>query len=212
MEGILNRKVRNFITANHLLGAEDRILVGLSGGADSVCLLLILSELGYDCLAAHCNFHLRGEESMRDEDFCRELCERVGVEFRKKDFDVEGCCRDHKESVEMACRRLRYDWWDDTIWLSEYENGHNKISFAQYTKSVAGNFMANTENSEVYETLVNGEAGFLLIHHSQYADDTATLTWIHDGYLFKIIADTQIDLSSLAELIVPEDVPEEYIF
>ncbi|MBD5334550.1 MAG: tRNA lysidine(34) synthetase TilS [Bacteroides sp.] len=115
MEGILNRKVRNFITANHLLGADDRILVGLSGGADSVCLLLILSELGYDCLAAHCNFHLRGEESMRDEDFCRELCERVGVEFRKKDFDVEGCCHDHKESVEMACRRLRYDWWEEML-------------------------------------------------------------------------------------------------
>ena len=66
-----------------------RVLVALSGGADSVALLRALLSLGYDCVAAHCNFHLRGEESMRDERFVRQLCARLNVPLRVRDFDVE---------------------------------------------------------------------------------------------------------------------------
>ncbi|MDR1383981.1 MAG: 7-cyano-7-deazaguanine synthase, partial [Planctomycetaceae bacterium] len=59
------KTVKNFIKAHDLLKPGDKIIVGLSGGADSVVLLFILHQLGYECLAAHCNFHLRGEESLR---------------------------------------------------------------------------------------------------------------------------------------------------
>lgn len=92
--------------------AQQRVLVALSGGADSVALLRVLLEAGCRCHAAHCNFHLRGEESMRDERFVRDLCQRLGVPLSIKDFDVPAWQQEHGGSVEMACRELRYDWFE----------------------------------------------------------------------------------------------------
>ena len=88
------------------------VLVALSGGADSVALLLTLKELGIECHAAHCNFHLRGEESMRDERFVRELCQRLSVPLIVKDFDVAEHQQNYGGSTEMACRELRYAWFE----------------------------------------------------------------------------------------------------
>ena len=88
------------------------VLVALSGGADSVALLLTLLELGIDCRAAHCNFHLRGEESMRDECFVRDLCQRLEVPLTVKEFDVAAHQQSHGGSTEMACRELRYTWFE----------------------------------------------------------------------------------------------------
>ena len=66
--------VNRFIEEKSLFFQKDKILVALSGGADSVALLRVLLALGYTCEAAHCNFHLRGKESDRDENFVRSLC------------------------------------------------------------------------------------------------------------------------------------------
>ncbi|MDE5749822.1 MAG: tRNA lysidine(34) synthetase TilS [Duncaniella sp.] len=87
------------------------VTVGLSGGADSVALLRVLLDLGVRVSARHCNFGLRGEESDRDERFCRDLCARLGVELRVRRFDVGARRRETGESIEMACRELRYGWW-----------------------------------------------------------------------------------------------------
>lgn len=121
--------INRFISARQLLHKEERIIVGLSGGADSVALLSVLCELGYDCLAAHCNFHLRGEESNRDERFCRQLCDRLNVELLVKDFDVQAFRDATGESIEMACRTLRYDWWNSLLQSSKgavIAVGHHK--------------------------------------------------------------------------------------
>ena len=88
------------------------VLVALSGGADSVALLRLLLAVGCDCRALHCNFHLRGEESMRDERFVRELCERFEVPLMVRDFDVAAWQQNHGGSVEMACREMRYQWFE----------------------------------------------------------------------------------------------------
>lgn len=91
---------------------QHPVIVALSGGADSVALLRVLLEAGCDCHAAHCNFHLRGEESMRDERFVRELCDKLNVPLSVKDFDVPTFQLEHGGSVEMACRTLRYTWFE----------------------------------------------------------------------------------------------------
>ncbi len=86
-------------------------LVALSGGADSVCLLLTLLEKGEVGAAAHCNFQLRGEESERDEQFVRQLCQEKGVRLLVKRFNTTDEAKRTGESIEMAARRLRYDWF-----------------------------------------------------------------------------------------------------
>ncbi|MCM1076613.1 MAG: tRNA lysidine(34) synthetase TilS [Bacteroides sp.] len=115
MTSIFGKKIAKFIDDNHLLRHDDRVIVGLSGGADSVSLLKVLVDLGYDCLATHCNFHLRGDESMRDEQFCRDLCVVMNIQLMTVDFDVAARCASTSESVEMACRGLRYEWWEKLL-------------------------------------------------------------------------------------------------
>ncbi len=109
------KTIESFIQDYHLIDKETKVIVGLSGGADSVALLTVLHELNYSVIAAHCNFHLRGDESIRDENFCRQLCSKMGVELIVRHFDVESHRNTHSESVEMACRTLRYDWWNGLI-------------------------------------------------------------------------------------------------
>lgn len=105
--------IRRFALRNGTPEPGDRpVVVALSGGADSVALLSALVESGYSCVAAHCNFHLRGEESNRDMRLCRDLCSSLGVDLYVRDFDVAGRRRSTGESVEMACRALRYEWFD----------------------------------------------------------------------------------------------------
>lgn len=92
-----------------------KLLAGVSGGADSTALLLALHTVRpVDVVALHCNFHLRGEESDRDRQFVERLCRRLGVELRCVDFDVAAWrARNPGHSVEMACRELRYGWFEE---------------------------------------------------------------------------------------------------
>ena len=82
--------------------ADRLYLVALSGGADSVALLLCLKDLGYRVEAVHCNFRLRGEESDRDEDFCKRLCEKENVLLHITHYDTRSYASLHGISIEMA--------------------------------------------------------------------------------------------------------------
>ena len=104
--------VSSYISRRGLLDKQSLYVVALSGGADSVALLLVLQELGYKVEAAHCNFHLRGDEANRDEAFAKELCERRGVPFHIVHFDTYAYASLHKVSIEMAARRLRYAYFE----------------------------------------------------------------------------------------------------
>ena len=108
----LLERVRQYIARHIPLSYQHLVLVGLSGGADSVALLSILTELGYRCEACHCNFGLRGEESLRDRRFAENVAAELGVPFREVAFDTLAYAETNKVSVEMACRELRYAWFE----------------------------------------------------------------------------------------------------
>lgn len=110
---MFRERVQQFIDDKVLFKSTDKVLVALSGGADSVALLRVLLALGYPCECAHCNFHLRGEESDRDEAFVRALCQHLGVVLHVKHFATEEYAHQHGWSIEMAARELRYDWFKE---------------------------------------------------------------------------------------------------
>ena len=104
-------KIETYIKKHKLLNTSGLYIAALSGGADSVALLLLLKEHGFNVHAAHCNFHLRGAESDRDEAFCVEFCQKLGVELHRAHFDTREYAEVHKVSIEMAARELRYNWF-----------------------------------------------------------------------------------------------------
>lgn len=107
------KKIAHFIEQHKLLSKDKKYIVALSGGADSVCLLLVLRRLGYDVEAAHCNFKLRGEEADRDEQFCVELCKKHYIKIHLVHFDTNFYAISHKISIEMAARELRYSYFEN---------------------------------------------------------------------------------------------------
>jgi len=104
--------VASYIEQNHLLTPGCKVIAGLSGGADSVCLTHILIKLGYEVVAAHCNFHLRGSEADRDTAFVEGFCSQLGVKLCKVDFDTDAYAAEHKMGSEEAARELRYSWFE----------------------------------------------------------------------------------------------------
>ncbi len=116
-------KVKTFIESEISLDASPlregqkgaALFVALSGGADSTALLLIMKDLGYNLQALHCNFHLRGEESDRDQAFVEALCEQQGVPLSVRHFQTEEEAKQRGISIEMAARDLRYDWFREKM-------------------------------------------------------------------------------------------------
>ena len=95
-------KIADFIAKHQLLSRSGLHLIALSGGADSVALLRILRDLGYHIEAAHCNFHLRGAESDRDEQFVKQLCDSLNIPLHLIHFDTAEYAILHQVSIEMA--------------------------------------------------------------------------------------------------------------
>lgn len=105
-------KIAAFIEKHRLLSPGATVIVGFSGGADSVALLHVLHRLGYKCIAAHCNFHLRGAESLRDEMFACNFAQSLHIPVEKTDFDTRRYASEQHISIEMAARDLRYAWFE----------------------------------------------------------------------------------------------------
>ena len=120
-------KVRAYIEREIGLEAGSYILIALSGGADSTALLLIMKELGYMVEALHCNFHLRGAESDRDQAFVEELCRQQNVPLRVRHFQTEEESKQRGISIEMAARDLRYTWFQEELKQFKIQNSKFKL-------------------------------------------------------------------------------------
>lgn len=132
-------KVQNYISAHQLLRDKQKVLIALSGGADSVCLLLMMQRLGYECHAVHCNFHLRGEESDRDEAFVIELCRHQDVPLHITHFDTHAYASSNGISIEMAARDLRYAYFEEVAG----EVGAKAICVGHHRDDNAETFLLN---------------------------------------------------------------------
>lgn len=121
--------------------AHGRLIAAVSGGADSVALLRALLDAGCDVVVCHCNFHLRGEESDRDQAFVELLCSELGVRLETVQFDVERYMAEKGDSVsvEMACRDLRYRRFEEM----RLRLGASHICVAHNSDDNAETFMLN---------------------------------------------------------------------
>ena len=111
----LKNKVMKAIDDYSMLRGASKVVVGFSGGADSVCLLHILSklrnEIGFEIIGAHVNHGIRGDEALRDADFAQRFCEQLGVEFKLLNVDCVSKAKEIGVSVEECGRLLRYDFF-----------------------------------------------------------------------------------------------------
>lgn len=101
-----------YVEQNQLFNADDGVLAAVSGGMDSVLMVHLLKAAGYKFGIAHCNFQLRGADADADQHFCRQLARNLGVEFYTINFDTKAYAQEHKLSVQMAARELRYQWFE----------------------------------------------------------------------------------------------------
>lgn len=129
----------HYIKENSLIDKGDGIVVGLSGGPDSVCLLNLLNsvkdELNLKLAAAHINHMIRGEEADGDERYAEEMCNKLGIPFFALRKDVEGYGREEGLSSETAGRKVRYDFFNEVA---------NKLDYSKIATAHNANDQAET--------------------------------------------------------------------
>lgn len=132
-------KLDDFIKSNALFTKEEKVLLAVSGGFDSMFLLFYLHNNSYNISVAHCNFSLRGEESDGDENFVKGFCESRNIEFFTKRFNTIFFAESNGISVQMAARNLRYTWFEEL----SIENGFTKIITAHHKSDNAETMLIN---------------------------------------------------------------------
>jgi tRNA(Ile)-lysidine synthase len=118
----------NHIDRFRLCSKSDLILLAVSGGVDSMAMLYLFREAGFQIGVAHCNFQLRGKESDGDEEFVGLVCKELGIPFFVRRFETEAYAWENTLSTQMAARELRYTWFDDLLKTHSYHfiaTGHH---------------------------------------------------------------------------------------
>ena len=153
------KEFKSFVEKHNLIEKDDRVLLAISGGVDSMVLakLLLISQQStdngqqtafsvqrsafsvQDLAFAHCNFHLRGEDSNRDEQFVTDFAKENNIPLYIKHFDTEKYAKENSLSIEMAARELRYAWFKE---LKETHN-FNKVALAHHGDDQIETFFIN---------------------------------------------------------------------
>ncbi len=128
----MQKKIQIFLEKYHMIEKNDHIAAGISGGADSVCLLLILKELqktmDFSLTAVHVEHGIRGEESLRDAQFAKNFCRKHQIPFLSFSVDAPGRAKEKHETLEEAARELRYECFLEAC----RQCGGNKIAAAHH--------------------------------------------------------------------------------
>lgn len=109
----LVREVNDFL--GRYLETNDTVIVAVSGGRDSMCLLDIIQKTPFRFVVAHCNFKLRGIESDEDESFVKNYCNKKEIQFTSISFDTQIYCEEKKIGIQEGARILRYDWFRELL-------------------------------------------------------------------------------------------------
>jgi tRNA(Ile)-lysidine synthase len=133
------QKFQDFIMQHSLFHTEDRVLLAVSGGRDSVLLVHLFKQSGLKFGIAHCNFNLREGEAQRDEDFVRELAASMEVPFHVIHFDTKAYAAQQQVSTQMAARNLRYAWFEK---LCQDEN-YDQIAVAHHQNDAIETVLLN---------------------------------------------------------------------
>jgi tRNA(Ile)-lysidine synthase len=140
----MKTQIQSFINEKSLFTIDDKLLVAVSGGVDSVVLSYLLNSCGYKIVIAHCNFQLRGEASDGDQIFVETLSKDLGVVCHSKRFDTEGYVLEKKLNTQLAARELRYQWFEEL----RHEFGYKYIVTAHHAsdniETVLYNFTKGT--------------------------------------------------------------------
>jgi tRNA(Ile)-lysidine synthase len=128
-----------YINRCNLIAEGDKLILALSGGIDSMVLADLLLKAKVEFVAAHCNFHLRGEESDGDERFVNEIAEKNGIQCFVMHFETEKYAVENGVSIEMAARDLRYAWFEEL----RQQLGYAKIAVAHHADDQAETFFIN---------------------------------------------------------------------
>ena len=188
------KKVSAFIAKHQMLQKEGTYLVALSGGADSVALLCAMQALGYRVKAAHCNFHLRGEESLRDAQFCKQLCKEKGIFMHQTNFDTRAHAAKRKISIEMAARQLRYTYFYKMFW----KYGYAGVCIAHHRDDSVETLLINL----IRGTGIHGLRGITPVNEIFYRPLLGVSRVEIEDYLSSIGQDYITDSSNLVDDVV----------
>lgn len=152
----MEKQFLNHIATHRLFTADNKILLAVSGGIDSMVMLHLFHKASFNIGIAHCNFQLRGEDSDRDEALVRTEASSCGVLLHCRRFDTETYAREQSLSIQMAARTLRYDWFRELAAGNQYDY----IATAHHLNDSLETVLLNL----VRGTGVEGMAGIPLKH------------------------------------------------
>jgi tRNA(Ile)-lysidine synthase len=158
------KQFTDFIEQNKLFKPAGKVLAAVSGGMDSVLMAYLLKAAGYNFSIAHCNFQLRGDDALADQEFCKNLAQQLGVPFYTINFDTTEYAASHKVSIQMAARDLRYQWFQqvkqqhdyDAIALAHHQNDTIETILLNLTRGtgIAGLHGISPKNGDLMRPLL----------------------------------------------------------
>ncbi|MCK9320774.1 MAG: tRNA lysidine(34) synthetase TilS [Bacteroidales bacterium] len=135
---MVNRFIQ-YVKEHNLFENNQTILLAVSGGIDSMILCDLFLKSNFKFAIAHCNFHLRGEESNRDERFVREYAQKNNIKIHVKDFDTYSYMKEKGKSMQVSAREMRYSWFNELL----KEEGYSYIATGHHIDDSIETFFMN---------------------------------------------------------------------